>query len=85
MQSSSVVSNGTNVREDKTEVPAGCREVALCLPIDLGLDSRKVGGGVRGAFALLAKTYHGSRVTEHRALVSDYELIVQVMDALGGL
>jgi len=47
MQSPSVVSNGTKVREDETEVLAGCREVALCLPIDLGLASRKVGGGRR--------------------------------------
>jgi hypothetical protein len=41
MQSPSVVSNGTKVREDKTEVLVGSREAAsvqvdLCLPIDLG-------------------------------------------------
>jgi len=36
MQSPSVVSNGTKVQEDETEVLAGSREVALCLPIDLG-------------------------------------------------
>ena len=36
MGSPSVVSNGTEVREDETEVLAGSREVALCLPIDLG-------------------------------------------------
>jgi len=35
MQSPSVVSNGAKVREDETEVLAGSREVALCLPIDL--------------------------------------------------
>jgi len=35
MQNPSVVSNGTKVGEDKTEVLAGSRE-ALCLPIDLG-------------------------------------------------
>jgi len=35
MQSPSVVSNGTKVREDETAVLAGSREVALCLPIDL--------------------------------------------------
>ena len=36
MQSPSVASNGTKVGEDETEVLAGSREVALCLPIDLG-------------------------------------------------
>jgi len=36
MQSPSVVSNGTKVRDDETAVLAGSREVALCLPIDLG-------------------------------------------------
>ncbi len=35
MPSPSVVSNGAKVREDETEVLAGSREVALCLPIDL--------------------------------------------------
>jgi hypothetical protein len=35
MQSPSVASNGTKVREDETEVLAGSREVASCLPIDL--------------------------------------------------
>ena len=36
MQSPSVVSNGTKVREDETAVLAGSREVALCLPTGLG-------------------------------------------------
>jgi len=35
MQSPSVLRNGTKVREDETEVLAGSREVALCLPTDL--------------------------------------------------
>ena len=40
MQSPSVVSNGTKVREDETAVLAGSREVALRLPIDLRAASR---------------------------------------------
>jgi hypothetical protein len=56
MQSPFVASNGTKVGEDETEVLAGSREVALCLPIDMGAAfrfrlrkraSRKVGGGRR--------------------------------------
>jgi hypothetical protein len=35
MRSPSVASSGTKVREDETEVLAGSREVASCLPIDL--------------------------------------------------
>jgi hypothetical protein len=36
MQRPSVVSNGTKVREDETEVLACSQEVALCLPLDWG-------------------------------------------------
>jgi hypothetical protein len=36
MRNPSVVSNGTKVREDETEVLAGSPEVPSCLPIDLG-------------------------------------------------
>jgi hypothetical protein len=40
MRSPSVASNGTKVREDETEVLAGSREVASCLPIDLEAEFR---------------------------------------------
>ena len=71
MQSPSAASNGTKVGEDETEVLAGSREVALCLPIDLGAAfrlrlrkraSRKVG---RGASGWLETTWTYSRITGH--------------------
>jgi hypothetical protein len=68
MQSPSVVSNGTKVREGETEVLACSREIALCLPIDLEAAfrfrlrkraSRKVGGEASG---WLETTWPYSRV-----------------------
>jgi len=55
MPSPSVASNGTNVREDKTEVLAGCREGRLVLTYRLGTRFSENGWGRQGSFCPFGK------------------------------